>query len=71
MKRGFASDNNAGIHPEILKAIEQANQGHTVAYGNDPYTEKAVSRLKEVFGHDTDIYFVLFQRSEVLFCDKF
>jgi len=58
MKRGFASDNNAGIHPEIFKAIEQANQGHTVAYGNDPFTEKAVSVLKEVFGHETDIYFV-------------
>ncbi|MBL7113001.1 MAG: threonine aldolase, partial [Bacteroidales bacterium] len=58
MKRGFASDNNAGIHPEILRAIEQANQGHAVAYGNDPFTDKAVSRLKEIFGGNTDIYFV-------------
>ncbi|MBL7112599.1 MAG: low specificity L-threonine aldolase [Bacteroidales bacterium] len=58
MKRGFASDNNAGIHPEILRAIEQANQGHAVAYGNDPFTDKAVSRLKEIFGGNTDVYFV-------------
>jgi len=58
MKRGFASDNNAGIHPEILKAIIEANHGHTVAYGNDPYTEKAVKRVQKVFGKDTDVYFV-------------
>jgi threonine aldolase len=58
MKRGFASDNNSGIHPEILKAIEKANQGHTVAYGNDPYTERAIEKLKEIFGQDADIYFV-------------
>jgi hypothetical protein len=40
LKRGFASDNNAGVHPEILKAIEKANQGHTIAYGDDVFTER-------------------------------
>ena len=35
-KRGFASDNNAGVHPEILKALVTANTGHTTAYGDDP-----------------------------------
>jgi threonine aldolase len=57
-KRGFASDNNAGVHPEIMKAIEQANQGHVVAYGSDIYTEKAVQKFKENFGDDIDVYFV-------------
>ena len=28
--RGFASDNNAGVHPEIMKAIEACNQNHVV-----------------------------------------
>ena len=37
--RSFASDNNAGVHPEVLKAIAAANQGHAVAYGDDPQTE--------------------------------
>ncbi len=57
-KRGFASDNNAGIHPEIMKAIEQANHGHVVAYGNDIYTERAVQKFRDKFGDDIDVYFV-------------
>lgn len=57
-KRGFASDNNSGVHPDILKAIESVNQGHTIAYGNDPYTEKAIKRLKVEFGFETEIFFV-------------
>lgn len=43
--RGFASDNYSGIHPEVLAAIADANDGHQVAYGEDQYTE----RLQEVF----------------------
>jgi threonine aldolase len=57
-KRGFASDNNAGVHPEILKAIEQVNEGHVVAYGDDKYTSQAISRLKDIFGQDTEAWFV-------------
>jgi len=58
MKRGFASDNNSGIHPEILKALSAANEGHAVGYGGDELTEKAVSRFKQEFGEKTDVYFV-------------
>ena len=36
--RGFASDNYAGVHPEILDAIAAANDGHQIAYGEDVYT---------------------------------
>jgi len=43
--RGFASDNYAGVHPEVLAAIAAANGGHQVAYGGDAYT----ARLQEVF----------------------
>jgi threonine aldolase len=57
-KRGFASDNNSGVHPLIVKAIEEANQGHVTGYGTDWYTEKAVSVFREHFGNDTDVYFV-------------
>jgi threonine aldolase len=45
-KRDFASDNYAGVHPEILDAIAAANQGHQIAYGEDVYT----ARLQQVFG---------------------
>lgn len=36
--RGFASDNYAGVHPEVLTALALANGGHQVAYGEDDYT---------------------------------
>jgi threonine aldolase len=58
MKRGFASDNNSGIHPEILNAISTANVGHAVGYGGDELTEKAISRFRQEFGEQTDVYFV-------------
>jgi len=56
--RSFASDNNAGIHPEILKAISQANEGHVVGYGADPYTEAMVAKFREHFGADTQVFVV-------------
>lgn len=56
--RSFASDNNSGVHPEILKAIAAANEGHVVAYGDDPYTEAAVQKFQEQFGKNIDVYFV-------------
>ncbi len=58
MKRGFASDNNSGIHPEILEALSRANEGHAVGYGGDEITEMAIARFKQEFGENTDVYFV-------------
>jgi threonine aldolase len=56
--RSFASDNNAGIHPEIIQAIAQANQGHVVGYGADPYTETLSEKFREHFGTDTEAFVV-------------
>lgn len=58
MKRGFASDNNSGIHPEILNAISAANEGHAIGYGGDEITGKAISRFKQEFGEQTEVFFV-------------
>lgn len=58
MKRGFASDNNSGIHPEILLALSAANEGHAVGYGGDEFTKKAIDKFKQEFGEQTDVYFV-------------
>jgi threonine aldolase len=55
--RGFASDNNAGVHPEILEAIARANHGHVIAYGDDAYTRSAVKKFEEHFGPDIDVFF--------------
>jgi threonine aldolase len=56
--RSFASDNNAVVHPEALEAIRRANEGHTVGYGTDPYTESAVEKFREQFGADVAVFFV-------------
>ena len=55
--RNFASDNNAGVHPEVLQAIAGANQGHVVAYGDDPYTRSALAKFEAHFGAGIDIFF--------------
>jgi threonine aldolase len=48
--RRFASDNNAGAHPAVLEALATANEGHQLAYGDDPYTAETASRLRDLFG---------------------
>lgn len=58
LKRGFASDNNAGVHPEILKELQAVNQGHTLGYGDDIYTDMALDIFKRHFGDTVDTYFV-------------
>jgi len=56
--RSFASDNNAGIHPQVLKAIAEANYGHSIGYGDDEYTQSAVRKFKQHFGSDTEVFIV-------------
>lgn len=58
VKRGFASDNNAGVHPDILKEVVAANQGHVVGYGADKYTEEAITLLRKHLGNQAEIFFV-------------
>jgi threonine aldolase len=47
---GFASDNHAGVHPDVLAAVVEANEGHAAAYGGDPWTTRALQRFREHFG---------------------
>ena len=53
MTRHFASDNNAGIHPEVMAAIAAANDGHEVSYGGDATTARLAERCAELFGECT------------------
>ncbi len=57
-RRSFASDNNAGVHPEIVDAIRAVNEGHVIAYGDDDVTARAVKLFKKHFGKDVEVYFV-------------
>jgi threonine aldolase len=54
--RGFASDNYAGIHPEILEAIARVNGGHQVAYGGDVYTQHLQGLFQQHFGAQATAY---------------
>jgi threonine aldolase len=54
----FASDNNAGICPEALAALLEANQGHALGYGDDAWTRRAEDAVRAVFGADAPVYFV-------------
>ncbi|MER5480724.1 low specificity L-threonine aldolase [Streptomyces sp. NPDC002734] len=54
--RGFASDNYAGVHPEVLAALALANGGHQVAYGEDVYTEHLQQVVRGHFGATAEAY---------------
>ena len=56
--RSFASDNNSGVHPLVMDAVVKANRDHAVGYGDDPWTEAATAKLKEVFGEQVAPFFV-------------
>jgi threonine aldolase len=56
--RGFGSDNNSGVHPEVMEAILEANRGHVRGYGDDPWTEKALEHFRNHFGTDSETFFV-------------
>ena len=58
MMQHFASDNYAGICPEALHALLEANTGHAPSYGDDEWTRQVSDRLREVFETDCDVYFV-------------
>jgi len=57
-RKSFGSDNHAGVHPAVLRAIVNANTGDAVAYGDDAWTGQAIAGLREVFGAD-DAFLVL------------
>ena len=56
-RRGFASDNYAGIHPEVLAAMAAVNGGHVPAYGGDQVTEQAVALFRQNFGAHAEVFF--------------
>ena len=60
--KGFASDNHAGAHPEVLAAIAQANDAHAAPYGADPWTARAEELLRAHFGAQA-VSFLVFNGS--------
>ncbi|MGK8521440.1 threonine aldolase family protein [Nocardia asteroides] len=54
--RGFASDNNASVHPDIMAALAAANVGHQPAYGADVHTARLRELIKDHFGERAEVY---------------
>jgi threonine aldolase len=54
----FASDNYAGVPPEVLDALAAANDGSVVSYGDDPVTARAQATFRRHFGPDARAWFV-------------
>ncbi len=54
----FASDNTAAICPEVLAALEEANQGAADSYGDDERTSRVRELVRDVFETDCDAYLV-------------
>jgi len=54
----FASDNTAGIAPEILQALVAGNDGFAMGYGNDDVTRAVEKRIGEIFEHDVAVFLV-------------
>jgi len=54
--RGFASDNYAGAHPEVMAVLAEANGGHQVAYGEDVYTAQLQEVMKQHFGERAETF---------------
>src|SRR5438874_412451 len=54
----FASDNTAGIAPEILQALAAGNDGFAMGYGNDDVTRAVERWIGEIFERDAAVFLV-------------
>jgi threonine aldolase len=57
--KSFGSDNHAGAHEAVLRALVLANAGDATAYGADPWTDSAAGALRTTFGARGGVFFVL------------
>jgi threonine aldolase len=57
VKKTFASDNYAGVHPEVMDALVKANLGHEGSYGNDSHTKAAIENFRKHFRDQTEVFF--------------
>jgi threonine aldolase len=58
-RKSFGSDNHAGAHPAVIRALIQANFGDAAPYGADPWTGAAADALCSAFGARGGAYFVV------------
>ncbi|RYE25411.1 MAG: low specificity L-threonine aldolase [Sphingobacteriales bacterium] len=56
--KSFASDNYAGVLPEVMEALHKANTDHARSYGVDDTTDRVRKLFNDVFEQEVDVYFV-------------
>src|SRR5271154_3327133 len=59
VRRSFGSDNHAGTHPAVMRAIVEANSADAVAYGADAWTERVTDEIRGLSGARGGVYLVL------------
>ncbi len=57
-RRGFRSDNNAGLVPEAAEALVACAGGHACGYGDDPWTERATTAFRRLLGEEAEVFLV-------------
>ncbi|HEY4439370.1 MAG TPA: low specificity L-threonine aldolase [Candidatus Elarobacter sp.] len=55
--RAFASDNNAGVHPDVMAALAAANDGHVPGYGDDELTRRVEDEFRARLHDDARVFF--------------
>jgi threonine aldolase len=56
--KSFASDNYAGVLPEVMQALQAANVEHAPSYGADPITSRVRELFRAEFGEFAELLFV-------------
>jgi threonine aldolase len=54
----FASDNTAAICPPAWAALTEANAEPEISYGDDKWTRRVVSRVREIFETDCEVFLI-------------
>ena len=45
----FASDNTSGVAPQVMAALNAANEGHVPSYGADALSEAVRTKMRDLF----------------------
>jgi threonine aldolase len=56
--RSFGSDNHPPVHPDVLAAVLEANDGDAPSYGDDRWTARAAELFKVHFGPQAEAFLV-------------
>jgi len=54
----FASDNTAGICPPAWSALADANADTEISYGDDRWTRRVITRVREIFEKDCEVFLI-------------